>query len=127
MTVEIANQAPETKSENLADLSYAELVARSPLAVQFSMQIEVQSKTVVELTDELGNAYTEIAVDYVTVPRGKRKTKKTRLTFSDGPLLADNISSQPGVNYRVTLSRSPDPDSPSSHSTENRGPVIWTV
>lgn len=108
------SQSTENTQETLLDMSFKELLARSPGggADQFLMEIEVKSKTIVKMFDKLEQPYFEISVDYVTIPKGKRKTKKTRPTFEDGRLIWEQISGEPGVHYVVTLTRSNDPERP---------------
>jgi len=104
----------ENEQDNSLDLTFEEILARSPGggADQFLMQIEVKSKSITELLDKYEQPYMEIIVDYVTVPKGKRKTKKTRPTFDDGQLIWEQISGEPGVHYLVTLTRSSNPKRP---------------
>lgn len=106
--------AADTEQESLLNLSFEALLARSPGGGkdQFPMRIEVQSKSVAKVLDKYGQPYIEITVDYVTVPKGKRKTKRTRPSFKDGQLIWEKISNEPGVNYLVTLTRSSDPNKP---------------
>ena len=114
MNTTINVKGTDTEQENLLDLPFEELLTRSPGGGndQFLMRIEVNSKTVSQVLDKYGQPYIEIAVDYVTVPKGKQKTKRTRPTFQDGQLIWEKVSAEPSVNYLVTLTRSSDPKKP---------------
>lgn len=109
---EIDNTATsDTDPDNLMDLPFDELLSISlgGSGNEFTMRIEVLQKTAKRVLDKYERPFVEIAVEYLTVPRGKRKTKRTRPYFADGELIWEQISDEPGVHYLVTLTRGEDP------------------
>lgn len=111
----IINEATsETQSDEPMDMTFQQLLARSPggHADEFQMEIEVLCKNVHEAEDKYGQPYMNIVVDYVTLGTGKHKTKKTRPSFPDGELIWKEVSKEPGVKYVVTLTRSTNPKKP---------------